>query len=79
MEIDWVTIAIEAPASALLVIILYKCYRARVRVRYDSECSKCWGMCPMLRLRLEYTAPGQSAPSAQSHSSSAGCSSSSAV
>jgi len=59
MEVDWVQLAIEAPLSALFVLFLYKCYRARVRIRYDSECSKCFGACPKLRLRFDYLAPGQ--------------------
>ena len=58
-DVNWLQVAIEAPLSALAVVILYKCYRARARVRCDSECSKCLGYCPKLNLKFDVTMPGQ--------------------
>ena len=61
-QINWVQLAIEAPLSAFIVLTLYKCYRARVRLKLDSECCK-W-LFPHLRLNLDYTmrGGGQCAP-----------------
>lgn len=55
-EVNWVQLAIEAPLSALVVLTLYKCYRARVRLKLDSEC--CAWLFPHLRVKLDYTMPG---------------------
>ena len=57
-DVDWVNIAIEAPLSALLLVILYKCYRARVEGHLDSECHRCANLCPSLRLHIDFNAPG---------------------
>ena len=44
MEVDWLQAAIEAPIAVLFAVFLYKCYRARVRLRVDSPCSRCCGL-----------------------------------
>lgn len=69
-EVNWVQLAVEAPLSALVVLTLYKCYRARVRLKLDSEC--CAWLFPHLRVKLDYTMPGAGdpAPAALSVSSS---------
>lgn len=38
VDLDWVSLAIEAPLTALLVLFIYKCYRARVSLK--SRCCK---------------------------------------
>ena len=59
-EVNWVQLAIEAPLSALVVLTLYKCYRARGRLKLDSEC--CLWLFPHLRVKLDYTMPGAGDP-----------------
>ena len=62
VEIDWVQAAVEAPLAAVLALVLYKCYRARVRLSVDSPCSKCCGW----KLRLDM--PGAASENARATS-----------
>ncbi len=43
-EINWVQACIEAPLAVCLAVLLFKCYRARLRISFDSPCSKCCGL-----------------------------------
>lgn len=48
-NIDWVQACVEAPLAVILALLVYKCYRARVKLSFDSPCSRCCG----LRMKVE--------------------------
>lgn len=43
-EINWIQACIEAPLAVCLAVLLYKCYRARMKLSFDSPCSRCCGL-----------------------------------